>query len=136
MQFHVYSNASIALFAVFSTVNGEEAKPSAQGQLKLLISLAETTQTITRPRDDQEAQKGELIISCESMAFDQGAYVFKNGTLETESGYLTFTEIAVTFSGTSMSISSPAPNKGLKEIHFQPKAGKAMRKVSTAPAPR
>jgi hypothetical protein len=136
MRLHVYLSASIALLAFFSALNGEEAKPSPQGQLRLLISPGETTQTITRPRDDQKAQKRELIISCDSMMFDQGAYVFKNGTLEIASGYLSFAEIALTFSGNSISISSPTPNAGLKEIHFQVKPGEAMPNVLAAPAPR
>lgn len=136
MRFHIYLSASIALFAFFSVVNGEETKPSPQGQLRLLITLGETTPTITRPRDDQAAQKGEMIVSCDSMTFDQGAYVFKNGTLEITSGNLSFKEIAVTFSERSISIDFPRPNKGLKEIHFQLKAGEAMPKVLAAPAPR
>src|SRR5438309_1534940 len=103
--------AGIALLGFFGVVRGEEAKPSPQGQLRLLILLAETTPTITRPRDDQAAGQGEVIISCESMTLVQGGFVFRNGTLETEPGYLSFSEIAVEFSGRSISISSPTPNK-------------------------
>ena len=136
MRYHIYLSASITLFTFFSVANGEDAKPSPQGQLRLLITFGDSTPTITRPRDDQAAQKGELIVNCDSMSFDQGAYVFKNGTLEITSGNLSFKEIAVTFSERSISISSPTPNKGLKEIHFQLKPGEAMPKVLTAPAPR
>jgi hypothetical protein len=123
MRFHAGLGAVAALFAVIGATIGEDAKPPPQGQLKLLISPGETTQTITRPRDDQTAQKREIIISCESMTLDQGRYVFVNGTLETTAGYLSFSEIAVTFSGNSMSISSTTPNKGLKEIRFHAKPG-------------
>src|SRR5262245_43030272 len=136
MRFHIYLIASIAMFAFFSLVNGEEAKPAPQGQLRLLITFGDMTPTITRPRDDQASQKGEMIVSCDSMTFDQGAYVFKNGALEMTSGNLSFKEIAVTFSERSISFDFSKPNNGLKEIHFQLKPGEAMPKVLTAPAPR
>src|SRR5262245_1904462 len=135
MRFYISFIASIVLPAFLSVANGEEARPS-QGQLRILISPGESTQTITRPRDDQKAQKRELIINCDSMTFDQDAYVFKNGTLEIASGHLSFEEIRLRFSGNSFSISSPTPNTGLKNIHFQLKAGEAMPTVIAAPAPR
>jgi hypothetical protein len=128
----IFFSAVIALLGLFSAVRGEEAKPSPQGQLRLLISLGETTPTITRPREDQAAQQGGLIISCESMTFDQGNYVFKNGTLEIATGYISFAEIAVTFSGKSFSVTSSTPGKPLKEIHFRLPNGKLRINATSA----
>ena len=120
--------AGIALLGFFGVLMGEEAKPSPQGQLRLLISPGETTQTITRPRDDQAVQKGEMIITCESMTFGvQDGFVFRNGTLENVTGYYSFAEIAVAFSGKSISISSPTPGKPLKDFQFRPKVGDASK---------
>jgi len=131
----IFISAFIALLGFFAVVRGEDEKPLPQGQLRLLISPGEIRQTITRPRDDHEAQKGELIVSCESLSFDQGTYVFKNGTLETASGYISFTEVAVTYSGNSISIASPTANKPLKDIQFRLKAGDAS-KILAAPSPK
>ena len=128
MRSHVCLGAVTALFGILGAAWGDDANPSPQDQLRLLISPGATTQTFTRPRDDQTAQQSEIIISCESMTLDQGRYVFANGTLETKAGYLSFAEIAVTFSGTSISISSTAPNKGLKEIHFRLKTSDASKR--------
>jgi hypothetical protein len=63
---------------------------------------------------------------------DQGRFIFKNGTLETSAGYLSFSEIAVEFSGRSISISSPTPNKGLKDIQFRLRPGNVMPQILPA----
>jgi len=135
MRFNACLNAAIALVTFFSTLNGEETKPAPQSQLRLLITPGDTTQTITRPGDDQTAQRGEFIVTCDSMTFDQGGYVLKNGKLEMETGYYSFSECLMTFSGKSMTISPVPPNKSLKDIKFQMKAGNQLPPIRAAAPP-
>ncbi len=135
MRFNACLSAAIALVTFLGTVNGEETKPAPQRQLRLLITPVGETQTITRPGDDQTAQRGEFIVTCESMTFDERGYVFKNGTLEMEPGYYSFSECLVTFSGKSMTISPVPPNKSLKDIKFQMKEGKQLPPIQPATPP-
>jgi hypothetical protein len=135
MRFQIWLCASAALVTFFSAVNGEETKASPQNQLRLLITPSDTTQTITRAADDQTAQRGEFIVTCDSMTFDQGGYVIKNGTLEMEAGYYSFSECLVTFSEKSITISPVPPNKSLKDIKFQLKEGKQLPPIRAAAPP-
>jgi hypothetical protein len=135
MRFKACFCAAIALGTFFCTLNGEETKPYPQKQLRLLITLGDTTQTITRPDDDQTAQRGELIVTCDSLTFDQGGYVLKNGRVEMETGSFSFDDIHLTFSGKSMTISATPPNKSIKDIKFQMKPGNHLPPVRAAAAP-
>ena len=135
MRFQIWPCAAIALVTFLGTVNGEETKPSPQRELRLLITPVGETQTITRPGDDQTAQQGEFIVTCESMTFDQGGYVLKNGTLEMETGYFSFDEICLTFSGKSITISATPPNKSIKDIKFQMKEGKQLPPIRAIAPP-
>jgi hypothetical protein len=70
------------------------------------------------------------------MTLVQDGFVCKNGTLETGFGYLSFAEIALTFSDKSISISSPTPNKPLKDIQFRLKEGATPPKISASSGER
>ena len=134
MRFNACLSAAIALVTFLGTMNGDETTPS-QTRLRLLITLGDTTQTITRPADDQTAQRGEFIVSCDSMTFDQGGYVLKNGTIEIETGYYSFTEVFVTFPGKSMNIGATPPNRSIKDIKFQLKPGHQLPPIQAAVPP-
>jgi hypothetical protein len=122
MKTHVRFGMVIGLCAVISQALADDATPSSKDQLRLLITLGEK-QTITRPRDGQKADRGEIIVSCDTMTVDRDRYVFVNGTLELQTGYLTFAEIALTFTANAVSISAATPNKSLGDIHFRLKDG-------------